>query len=614
MKLFELFATLALDTKDFATKVNQTGKQASGFASTVQTKMSAATVAMGNLMARGVETAARSVVKITQSSLNAVKEYEQNLGGSEAVFGKWASTVQGYSKTAFKTMGLSMSDYLSTANKMGSLFKGAGFETSEAMDMTSKAMQRAADVASIMGVDAAWAMESIAGLAKGNFTMMDNLGVAINETTLANYALEKGIKKTIRSMTTQEKIGLALELFMERTAEYAGNYAKENTTLAGSYEVLSAAWTNMLIGAEGSVDDLLWAAENAAKVTLKNLGQIIPRLGQSLWKGIQQAIPKIKTAFVSLWNNDLPGIAAGGANLVISAVNAFFGTNFPKISKIELPKWEEIEATAKEWWAGISESMKSLMTGLSIEIDMTESSDDIAQFGEDVSSAVSDAANAFSSLVGWVKEMTGLDIASAIPSDPMKALGEALKGMFTAINPLPGLLMEIVTHWNSVKETVKNAIDTVTNFFSTSVSDHYKNFINTVSGMWDGISSSIRSAINAVSEFFGIKGSNPMYDEPIGPEPAPGGYATGLGYVPYNNFPARLHEGEAVLTKAEATEWRKDNRQVAGYEIDYDRLGKSVAAALVGVSLNMDGQTVGRIVAPTVSREIATSSKARRYT
>lgn len=32
--------------------------------------------------------------------------------------------------------------------------------------------------------------------------------------------------------------------------------------------------------------------------------------------------------------------------------------------------------------------------------------------------------------------------------------------------------------------------------------------------------------------------------------------ATGLSYVPYNEFPALLHEGEAVLTKAQAALWR----------------------------------------------------------
>lgn len=36
-----------------------------------------------------------------------------------------------------------------------------------------------------------------------------------------------------------------------------------------------------------------------------------------------------------------------------------------------------------------------------------------------------------------------------------------------------------------------------------------------------------------------------------------GRYATGLDYVPYDDFPALLHKGEAVLTAEEASDWRR---------------------------------------------------------
>ena len=98
-------------------------------------------------------------------------ELEQNLGGAEAVFGEFADTIKAKGETSFKEMGTSLSEFLGTANKMGSLFQGAGFETSTAMELTAATMQRAADVASIMGIDTSSAMESIAGAAKGNFTI-----------------------------------------------------------------------------------------------------------------------------------------------------------------------------------------------------------------------------------------------------------------------------------------------------------------------------------------------------------------------------------------------------------------------------------------------------------
>ena len=49
------------------------------------------------------------------------------------------------------------------------------------------------------------------------------------------------------------------------------------------------------------------------------------------------------------------------------------------------------------------------------------------------------------------------------------------------------------------------------------------------------------------------------------------GYATGLNYVPYDNFPAFLHKGEAVLTAAQAKAWRSgqlDQRPVKHFTIN----------------------------------------------
>lgn len=111
-----------------------------------------------------------AVVKTISSSLSEGGELQQNLGGTEAVFGNFADSIQKSAKEAYRNMGLSASDYMATANKMGSLFQGSGLSQERALELTSNAMQRAADVASVMGLDTTMAMESIAGAAKGNFT------------------------------------------------------------------------------------------------------------------------------------------------------------------------------------------------------------------------------------------------------------------------------------------------------------------------------------------------------------------------------------------------------------------------------------------------------------
>jgi phage-related protein len=243
-----------------------------------------------------VGTVSAGVAALTGKALSAAGELEQNMGGSEAVFKEYAEGMQKTAETAYENMGLSASGFLATANKMGALFQGAGFDIGDSASLAADAMQRAADVASIMGLDVSAAMESVAGAAKGNFTMMDNLGVAINDTTLQQYALEKGIEKTTQQMTTQEKVGLAMELFMERTAYAAGNYSKENATLAGSLGTAKAALDDFLSGA-GSVDALVSSFSNAAKVIQNNVIEILPRLVESGAAAVEALAPEIPVMF-----------------------------------------------------------------------------------------------------------------------------------------------------------------------------------------------------------------------------------------------------------------------------------------------------------------------------
>ena len=242
--------------------------------------------------AKGIGVITAGFTAATGAALKFAGELEQNLGGSEAVFKEFASTVQKTADTAFKNMGLSTSDFLATANKMGALFQGSGFKIQESAELSAEVMQRAADVASIMGIDVSMAMESIAGAAKGNFTMMDNLGVAMNDTTLAAYALEKGITKSTRAMTNQEKIALAMEMFLERTEYAAGNYAKENETLAGALNTASAALKNFMSGT-GEADDLAESLSNAGKVIVENIGELTPMLAEGIGDIFSELAPLV---------------------------------------------------------------------------------------------------------------------------------------------------------------------------------------------------------------------------------------------------------------------------------------------------------------------------------
>lgn len=114
---------------------------------------------------------------------------------------------------------------------------------------------------------------------------------------------------------------------------------------------------------------------------------------------------------------------------------------------------------------------------------------------------------------------------------------------------------------------------------------------------WRAIANQIAAVTSAARRYFSLQGSGR-------------GYAVGLDYVPYNEFPARLHEGEAVLTKAEAEQWRRGESTAAVPK--GEDLGQTLRDALQGMTIAMDGETVGRLVADTVSREIDRKSRTRR--
>lgn len=185
------------------------------------------------------------VTALGVASAKSAGELEQSLGGAKAVFKDYYDNIVEDAKNSAKVMGTSTNEYLENANKIGSLMQGSGLDTKTTYELTTKGMQRAADVASIMGIDISSALEAIAGAAKGNFTMMDNLGVAMNATTLQSYALSKGIKTAYNDMTNAEKIQLAYTMFLEQTTDYAGNYVKENDTLNGSLTTTTANIKNL---------------------------------------------------------------------------------------------------------------------------------------------------------------------------------------------------------------------------------------------------------------------------------------------------------------------------------------------------------------------------------
>lgn len=271
----------------------------------------------GVAIGAGLLAGAAGLAALTGKALMAGAELEQQLGGAEAVFGQYADSIKKTAQDAYRTAGLSQQEFLQGANKMGSLFQGAGFSVQQSMNMSAESMQRASDIASIMGISTTDALEAVTGMAKGNFTMMDNLGVAMNDTAIGAYALSKGINKSTAAMSIQEKIGLAQQMFMEKTAKYAGNYAKENETLSGSLNTTKKAFDNLLSG-QGNVGDFISSLINTINIAIPEITKILPQIVTGIGAILEALVPALSKALPIL----LPALISAVTNLIQSLVQA----------------------------------------------------------------------------------------------------------------------------------------------------------------------------------------------------------------------------------------------------------------------------------------------------
>lgn len=252
----------------------------------------------------GLKRVGEMAIEFGKNVVMSYAELEQNLGGSEAVFGEYADTVQRAAEKAYSTMGASESEYLATANKIGALFQGSGLDVERSMELTMQAMARAADAASVMGIDTSAALEAVTGAAKGNYTMMDNLGVKMDATTLKAYALSQGMSKTWEEMSNAEKAEVAMQYFFEQTAQYAGNFEEESRkTISGSIGMLQASVETWVAGLGNSeadigvltgnvIDSFETMVENVVPI-VENVVRSAPEIYDSVMREVEQRSPEL---------------------------------------------------------------------------------------------------------------------------------------------------------------------------------------------------------------------------------------------------------------------------------------------------------------------------------
>lgn len=429
---------------DSANAMDDAGKKASAFGGVFKK--------VGVAIAGVAVAAGAAAVKLTKEVISSFGELEQNLGGSVAVFGDYATEIQKVAESAYKQMGASQSEYLATANKIGALFQGAGLTQERSVELTTQAMQRAADMASVMGITTESALEAITGAAKGNYTMMDNLGVAMNATALQAYAVDAGFEKAFSTMSQAEKAELAMKYFFDRTAQYAGNFEREaSETVTGAFGMLKAAVSTLIAGLGNSDADIGALTKNVADAFAIVIKNVIPVI-ESMLSAMPQVLEALKPALEQ------------AKPIILEAVSGLMNTAWGVISSL------------------LGEKVLSVI------------------------SFITDNAKLIAGIIGTIGvALAGLKIVSLIGS--IVAIANPV-GIVVAL--ISAVVAGIVLLWNNCegfRNVVHAVVDAIVGFFQKAwetAKSLFESFQNIVKSVWDAVVSVFQAAWDGIKKIFDI--------------------------------------------------------------------------------------------------------------
>lgn len=326
-----------LNTKDLKSGVSDAKASISSIgdgASDSEGKLSALAVAGKAglaVVATAAASAATAIVGIGKAALDSYADFEQFSGGAELIFGEEVGKNLAEQSMQFANIGLNANNYLSTMNKLGPAMINATGDQAKAVEILNQSLTDQRDIVTATGADAEMVSRAFEGLARNNFTMLDNLQLGIkptqegmidlvNKTGVAGKQIKKLDEVSLDQM--YDAIHKTVEEF-----NIAGNAARESSqTISGSIDAVKASWENVLTSLASGDNEAISSAINTLVENLgnafRNISAILPAIVEGIVQLIQELVPIILEQLPILLQQLLPGILQATISLVQSIIQA----------------------------------------------------------------------------------------------------------------------------------------------------------------------------------------------------------------------------------------------------------------------------------------------------
>ena len=333
-EIFKLVAKLTLDTSEFDRNTEESKEKASVFADVLK----------ADLVGRGISAAWDGLKKlggaVKDFATDAVMSYgeiEQLKGGIETLFGDSAQKVLADADQAFKTAGMSASQYMDTSiQSAASLINSLGGDQEKAAELMNMSITDMADNVNKMGTNMEAVQNAYRGFSRGNFSMLDNLALGFSGTKegmqdLLDKAQEiSGIEYDISSYSD---IVEAIHVVQDEMG-ITGTTAKEAAgTIQGSMGAMKAAWENFVAGIadpDANLGDLITNLVDTSTTAIDNIVPVLGRTLSGIGVVIKRLAPVIMGKIPEIFNDLAPDLGEAAMAMVEYIVDAFT-ENVPKL-------------------------------------------------------------------------------------------------------------------------------------------------------------------------------------------------------------------------------------------------------------------------------------------
>ena len=595
MDLFTLVAKIGLDSKEYEQGI----KGAKQSFEKLDTWM----VAKAQLIADGVKRAFSTIADFAKDAITAAADVSAEKAQFAATFEGIEEAANGVLASVSNDTGILATRLQQIGTKAFSQFKGAGIDAAGALSMMDEYTRIAADAAAYYDISLEDADVRLRSFLRGNTEAGDAIGLFTSESQRNAKAVELyGAKWT--NLTEAQKQNLMLNVAQEiyDQSGATGQAAREMDGWVNVTGNLKRVWKDVLavVGApfyESLTPVVKKLSEFLSDETIQmRLGMLASSLGDMagyVFDGVIDLLDKILA-----WSSgeEEPSDTAQALFDIASSFGDIAGMIF----------------------TGVVDFLKLLFNGFD-----KETSENVEGFLADFSAFVDDPL--FQTAATVLGEIAAAWIA-----------------MHSPLLVVVGVLALIVTHWEDIKLWADKAKTAFDDFIDTHVPEGFmsgvKSALEAVAGLvydiksaWDAFveslnTTNIQKSAKSIQEGWesgGLAGAaSAAWDSAwynpsnwFGKKNTGAGrsFATGLDYVPYDNFVAKLHAGETVLNRADATAYRAGMTGGINTESISQAVAVAVREALDGVGVYMGADRVGDLVTQRVSRNIAKGARTMRY-